>query len=236
MYYDLHIHSCLSPCSNDDMTPNNIANMACIKGLDVISVTDHNSLKQQRVMKKVCDAIGIKYIYGTELQTIEEVHVLAYFKRYEDVILMSSYVEQHRMKVENNKEFFGHQYLMNEKDEIIGEEDDLLLVSLDVSLEEIIDVIHFYHGRVVLAHVLDRSNSITNQLGFIPKGLNFDALEVKDSLQQARVLKMHPHLSKEDTIFLFNSDAHQLIDISEKEAYLTHRSQEMFWGCDYYDE
>ena len=37
--YDLHIHSCLSPCGDDDMTPANIAGMAAIKGLDVIALT-----------------------------------------------------------------------------------------------------------------------------------------------------------------------------------------------------
>lgn len=28
--YDLHIHSCLSPCGDSDMTPNNIVNMALL--------------------------------------------------------------------------------------------------------------------------------------------------------------------------------------------------------------
>ena len=42
-YYDLHIHSALSPCGDEDMTPNNIVNMALIKGLDIIAVTDLNA-------------------------------------------------------------------------------------------------------------------------------------------------------------------------------------------------
>ncbi|MEG2203410.1 MAG: PHP domain-containing protein, partial [Christensenellaceae bacterium] len=45
IYYDFHIHSALSPCGEDDMTPNNIVNMAKIKGLDAIAVCDHNSTK-----------------------------------------------------------------------------------------------------------------------------------------------------------------------------------------------
>ena len=31
---DLHIHTALSPCGDMDMTPNNIVNMAQLKGLD----------------------------------------------------------------------------------------------------------------------------------------------------------------------------------------------------------
>ena len=38
-FYDFHIHSCLSPCGDDDMTPNNIAGMAAIKGLSVIALS-----------------------------------------------------------------------------------------------------------------------------------------------------------------------------------------------------
>ena len=37
MYYDLHIHSALSPCSDDTMTIYNIFHMAYIKGLDLIA-------------------------------------------------------------------------------------------------------------------------------------------------------------------------------------------------------
>ena len=43
VYYDLHIHSCLSPCGDADMTPNNIVNMARLAGLSAIALTDHNA-------------------------------------------------------------------------------------------------------------------------------------------------------------------------------------------------
>jgi len=32
-YYDLHIHSCLSPCGDDDSTPDSIAGMGELTGL-----------------------------------------------------------------------------------------------------------------------------------------------------------------------------------------------------------
>ena len=42
---DLHMHSCLSPCGDELMTPNNIVNMAKLKGLDAIAVCDHNTAR-----------------------------------------------------------------------------------------------------------------------------------------------------------------------------------------------
>lgn len=50
LYYDLHIHTALSPCASDEMTPNNIINMALIKGLDVIGITDHNSARNVKAV------------------------------------------------------------------------------------------------------------------------------------------------------------------------------------------
>ena len=85
MKVDLHIHSALSPCGSDDMTPNNIINMASICELDMISVCDHNTLGQQEVLGRVAEKLGMKYIYGVEVQSVEDVHVCGYFQNLNDV-------------------------------------------------------------------------------------------------------------------------------------------------------
>jgi len=66
-YYDLHIHSCLSPCGDDDMTPNNIAGMAALKGLNIVALTDHNSTKNCPAFFEACKKQGIIPIAGMEL-------------------------------------------------------------------------------------------------------------------------------------------------------------------------
>ena len=79
--YDLHIHSCLSPCGDDEMTPNNIVNMAFIKGLDIIAITDHNACSHVRIAPEIAEALGILFVPGMEVQTREEVHILCYFRQ-----------------------------------------------------------------------------------------------------------------------------------------------------------
>ena len=79
LYYDLHIHSALSPCADDDMTPNNIVNMAKLKGLDLITVSDHNCGRNVEAASKVAEQAGILFLPGIEMTTAEEVHVLAFF-------------------------------------------------------------------------------------------------------------------------------------------------------------
>ena len=72
--YDLHIHSCLSPCGDDDMTPANIAGMAAVMGLDVIALTDHNSCRNCGAAMAAAAEYGVLLIPGMELTTMEEVH------------------------------------------------------------------------------------------------------------------------------------------------------------------
>ena len=90
--YDLHIHSCLSPCGDDDMTPANIVGMAVIKGLDLIAVTDHNSCKNCPAVLTMADAYGLTALPGMELTTSEEVHVVCLFADLKDALAFDEYV------------------------------------------------------------------------------------------------------------------------------------------------
>ena len=230
MFYDFHMHSCLSPCAENEMTPNNICNMAKIKGLDIIAVTDHNSTKQLNSIKKVADTIGLRMLFGAELESKEEVHILALFNTLEKANRFQTWIDQHMPIVENNEDYFGNQYLMNEKDEIVGKEYRLLLVSLDASVENCIDAIHEYGGKAIIAHVLDRVNSITHQLGFIPQDLNYDGLEVKSLEQKQRVIDTHPWITETSTNWFIDSDAHLLVDISEAVNSIDDEVFNKLWG------
>ncbi len=230
MFYDLHMHSCLSPCAEDEMTPNNICNMAYIKGLELIAVTDHNSVKQLPAVAKVAQTLGLRMLYGCELESSEEVHILGLFAKLEDAMSMQPWIDSVMPNIPNDPDFFGKEEIMNEKDEIIGIEPRLLLVSLEASIEEVIDEIHKHHGRAILAHVLDRANSITHQLGFIPMDLAYDGLEVKTFEQKQRVIDKHPWITEDSTVWFVDSDAHRLIDMAEAEHFMQESVFKRLWG------
>lgn len=232
MFYDLHMHSCLSPCAEDAMTPNNICNMAFIKGLDLIAVTDHNSTKNLPAIAEVAASIGLKMLYGAELETSEEVHVLGLFSRLEKALKFQEWIDSKMPSVKNDEEYFGHQWIMNSRDEKTGDEERLLLVSLSATLEETAAAIHEYGGRVILAHVLDRANSVTHQLGFIPMDLPYDGLEVKNEEQRLRVIETNPWVTEDSTNWFIDSDAHYLTDISEPDHFLRESVYKKLWGDD----
>lgn len=224
IYYDLHIHSCLSPCADDDMTPNNIVNMALIKGLDMISVTDHNCLLNQKAIRNVALRNNLKYIFGVEVQTMEDVHCLVYLKSDEQVDKMQEYLDNHLMKIDNNPDYFGNQLIIDEYDNVIKQKKELLLSSIDTSIEELSEFVHSINGLFIPAHILDRKNSITEQLGFIPFDLKYDGLEINNSERFDEIKKEYLNCN----LFLNDSDAHNLINIHEREFYLDDKEAEIF--------
>ena len=119
IYYDFHIHSCLSPCADDDMTPHNIAGMGYIKGLRAMALTDHNTCKNCHAFFAACEKFGIVPIAGMELTTSEDVHLVCLFPTLEKALAFDGALDSHRAKINNRPERFGNQIIMNESDEAV---------------------------------------------------------------------------------------------------------------------
>ena len=136
--YDLHIHSCLSPCGDDDMTPNNLVGMAALSGCQVIAVTDHNSCKNAGAVMRAGEEAGLLVLPGMELCTAEEAHVVCLFETLEGAMAFDGYVYDHMPHVKNKPEIFGQQRILDENDELVGLEENLLLVSSFIGVNEVL--------------------------------------------------------------------------------------------------
>jgi hypothetical protein len=215
---DLHIHSCLSPCGDKDMTPNNIVNMAKLKGLDVIAVTDHNSAKNLPAVYEVAQKVGMNLLFGIEVNTKEDIHALVYFRTLKDVMLFDALIEKHLPEIKNRPEVFGHQYIMNSEDEITGEVEKLLISALDLGINDIVSLVKIYNGIVVPAHINRSSYSITASLGFVPPNLEVNTLEVSKETTIEKTKKEFRFFR--DYFFIQSSDAHYLEDIAEREYFV----------------
>ena len=77
--YDLHLHSCLSPCGEQEMTPHDLVFMAKLLGLDVIALTDHNTSKNGPAAMAAGREAGVLVLPGMELNCAEEVHIVCLF-------------------------------------------------------------------------------------------------------------------------------------------------------------
>ena len=209
LFCDLHIHSCLSPCGDALMTPNNIAGMAFIKGLDVIAVCDHNSARNLPAVKAAADGMNVLLLPGMELTTREEAHMLCYFRTVQACMAFGEAIYAHLAPTPNNERFFGRQQVMNERDEEIDVEERLLIGALDLPFEACAARIREAGGLCVPAHINRGSSGVLGALGFLPQGVHYDALEVSPAAP----------LTADVTGYrlLRSSDAHSMEQMLERE-------------------
>ncbi|MBQ9298997.1 MAG: PHP domain-containing protein [Clostridia bacterium] len=218
-FADLHIHSCLSPCGDDDSTPCNICGMAKIKGLDIIAITDHNTARNLPAAQEVCDAYGLLLVPGMEITTKEEVHLLGYFPELQAALEFGEMLREHLPQKKNKPSFFGNQRVMNSDDEIIAEEDALLIGATDFSLSQATRRVEAFGGVPVPAHINRGSHGLLINLGFMPQDYFYPTVEVWRHLPCDEGALTGRHV-------LHSSDAHYLGDIQEKEhaLRLSHRT------------
>ncbi|MBO4902951.1 MAG: PHP domain-containing protein [Lachnospiraceae bacterium] len=211
--YDMHLHSCLSPCGDDDMTPGNIIGMASLLGLNAVALTDHNTCKNCPAFLEFADSFGIIAIPGMELTTAEEVHVLCYFKDLTDALAFDRYVEDKILPIPNNPQFFGNQILTGTDDEPCGTFDTLLISATSISFDQVYDLVKEYHGIMVPAHLDKSSTSLLSNLGMIPDNAKFRIAELRHPENLETLKEQHPYLNK--CHILTSSDAHRLDAVNE---------------------
>lgn len=216
--YDLHVHSCLSPCGDDDMTVNNIAGMAKLKNLRAVGLTDHNTCRNARAFEKVCEKYGIVAIPGMEVTTAEEVHVLVYFNSVDQAEAFELQLDSYRTKIPNRADIFGKQQVLDENDAVVCEYEYLLSVATSLSIEELYQMAFSQGAAVVPAHIDKTSNGMLGILGMMPEKPRFPCVEIRDCEKMESIFKANPIL--EGVRVVSDSDAHLLWDINEELNYL----------------
>ena len=216
--YDLHIHSCLSPCGDEDMTPANIVGMSSLKNLDIIAVTDHNSCKNCPAVLKWAKEDSIIAIPGMELCTMEEVHALCLFAELSDAMRFDEYVYSMLMRYPNDERAFGKQELYDQEDCQIGTEPYLLINATNISFDHLGKLMKEFHGVYIPAHIDKNSNSLISNLGFIAPDADFLAVEFADLKNSEKISRNNSYLKQCNIIT--NSDAHSLGNINEAVNFL----------------
>ncbi len=215
-YYDLHIHSCLSPCADDDNTPNNIAGMATLCGLNIVALTDHNTCKNCPAFFAAAKKYGIIPIAGMEVTTSEDVHIIALFPSLESAMDFDSYIDSHRMKIPNRVDIFGNQFILDGDDNLIGTDEYLLSNATDLSIDDVAKIVPKYEGICYPAHIDRPSNGIIAVLGTFPETPYFSSVELNNSENREEYISKY---SLNDKNIIVSSDAHILTDMRDKENY-----------------
>ncbi len=210
--YDLHNHSCLSPCGDNDMTPYNFVNMSKIMGLDVVALTDHNTCLNCPAAVKAGEKAGITVIPGMELCTSEEIHVVCLLPDVESALEFSEYIRSTIPPVKNRESIFGEQLITDDEDKILGKEELLLTTASSVGLYEVPSLIDKYGGVAFPAHINRSSYSVVSNLGGISSDMGFGCAELTPDADTELYKQKYPDLKKMK--ILYNADAHYLENIN----------------------
>ncbi len=209
---DLHIHTALSPCGADEMTPINIVNMAELLKAKVLAITDHNSSENIESVIRAAMEKNLLIIPGMEVTTKEEVHILCLFKDVNAIKDFQRIVDERLPDTANRPEVFGHQYIMDWRGRVLREKKLLLLNAVQLTLEKTVGLTKELGGICIPSHIDRPHYSLLNNLGFIPGDIEFAALEVSN-----RVDDVDSFVSKHEELknysIIQSTDAHCLKDM-----------------------
>ena len=211
---DLHIHSCLSPCAEVDMTPRRIIAEAIRRGIDIIAISDHNSAENLEIALKIAEEKDVLVLPALEITSSEEAHLLALFGSVADALSMQGIVYRNLPDGVNDEKFFGYQLIVNENDEILRFNRRLLINTVGLPLKGLIDTVHSLGGLAVASHIDREAFSVISQLGFIPGDMAFDALEISCGTGRERAEQAFRDYMR--IPWITSSDAHNLSDVGKK--------------------
>ncbi len=217
-YYDFHLHSALSPCADNDMTPGNIAGMASLAGLNIAALTDHNSCRNCPSFFAAAKKYGLIPIAGMELTTSEDIHLVCLFSDLESALAFNDEIDSRRILILNRVDIFGEQFIFDENDEHVAAEEYFLPNATTVSLDEAPEIVKSYGGICYPAHIDRQANGIVATLGVFPENPVFFAAELHDLSKKEEYIKRFPNL--ENIPILIGSDAHYLTDIRDASSFL----------------
>lgn len=219
MKFDLHIHSCLSPCANLEMSPSEIVARAVAAGIDGIALTDHQSARNTPAIAECARRAGLKCLFGMEVQTAEEVHTVALFDTTEQALALTDWVYAAMPKRVNDPETFGDQPVVTWDDDIVEMEWRILAMGCRRTIPETAAKVHELDGLYIAAHI-DRPNfSVISALGAIPEPppttncqqpttKYFDAVELSRTADESLWLPKAAGYA-----VIRSSDAHNLDDV-----------------------
>jgi PHP family Zn ribbon phosphoesterase len=205
---DLHVHTVLSPCAGVEMIPPLIVEEALERGINLIAITDHNATANIPAVQKAAEGTSVHVLAGMELQTREEVHTLCLFDRYEDAHELQAWVDLHLPAMQNNPEFFGEQYVVDETGDFIRSENRLLLNSVDASLTDAWNVVKDLGGLFIPAHINRKAFGLIPTLGIVPLDIPLEILEISRQISAEDAVTKFPQIRRYSLVQ--NGDVHFL--------------------------
>ncbi len=214
---ELHTHTVLSPCASIEMIPPLIIAEAVKKNIDILAITDHNSIANIQSVINAAQHSSVTIIPGIELQTREEIHSICLFNTMEQIESFYNRIYPAFPLIKNDRDFFGEQFIVDKTGDFIRREERLLISSANISLNDAFSEVKNCDGLLIPAHVNRSAYGLFPVLGFVPPDLDIKILEISKHLNPQNALDQFPQLANFYTIQ--NGDAHFLNEITGFNAF-----------------
>jgi len=205
---DLHVHTVLSPCAEIEMIPPLIVEEALSKEIQLIAITDHNASNNIAAVQKASEKTDLNVLPGMEIQSKEEVHVLCLFDLLDQINEFQKIVNKNLPNLKNKEDYFGYQLIVDDLGNLLRTEDQLLLTSTFLSIDEIWAIVEELNGLIIPAHVNRKVNGLLEILGFVPTEIPIKALEVSRHITPGKAKEAFPQIKGYPIIQ--NGDVHRL--------------------------
>lgn len=192
------------------MIPPLIVQKALACGIDLIAITDHNASENVQAVIKAARGTSLTVLPGMELQTEEEIHSLCLFDTLAQVEALQEIVDQTLPKIQNNVDYFGEQFIVDQTGEFIRRKDILLINSTRLSFEAAHKAVSELGGLFIPAHVNREAFGMIYRLGFVPPEPKLDALEISRHISPQEAVNQYPQLAAFPLIQ--SGDVHYLDD------------------------
>jgi len=208
---DLHVHTALSPCADDEMTPPAIVARALAEGLAMIAICDHNSARNTAAVQAAAGT-RLAVLAGMEITSAEECHIVGLFPDAGAAEAAGSQVGATLPEADDGyAEYFGEQAVLDARGKIVGRETKALAVATTLDVTDSVAVVHQHGGLALAAHVDRPSFGVIRQLGVFPRDAGFDAVEV--SRHVAPGTPDEAEYAALGLPLVHSSDAHYLDDV-----------------------
>lgn len=179
MRCDLHVHTALSACADNSMSPRRVAETAAARGIGLLAVTDHNASAHALACGGWASRLGLRLLPAIEVASREEVHLLVFLPTFAALADFQSLVDASLPDQANLPEIFGHQPLYDrDSDQIVDVDQRLRQVGCSLSIDRLALEVHERGGVIVPAHIDRPRYGLIRQLGLVDEAAGYDGLEI----------------------------------------------------------
>lgn len=197
---DLHCHS---NCSDGTASPEEIVKMAQEKGLQGLSITDHDTIEAYKTALPMAQNLNVSLISGVEFSTVHNnasIHILGYSFSLNNPLIKEFCLKHVRRRLDRNKKILS---LLKDYGMPIEEED---IQEYPATPEHIIGRPHIALAMVKKGYVLSIQDAFNKYIGegkpCYTTGGYFTTEETIDLIHQANgfAIIAHPHLIESNQI------------------------------------